>query len=154
MSVNGVPRDEKADNETINIVVLCDGSLNRPTVETNVHILHKLLLSEVEEAKIRGISQGPELENSLGSWFERLKSENRKYQENREISDEAFRYEDHYYEAGAGEVFDLMDTIIADDIDNKIRSAYGHIVRRYNYDKNRTKRKAIWLFGFSRGAYT
>jgi uncharacterized protein (DUF2235 family) len=134
------------DDEPVNIVVLCDGTLNFPTIDTNVHRLHMLLLSEAE---LSGFSEHPfELR------YKEFKKENSKCQKNREISDEAFRHDDHYYEAGAGEKLDLIDSAIAKDINTKIKSAYRHIVRRYNDDKNKTRHKDIWLFGFSRGAYT
>src|SRR5436190_23292354 len=100
---------EKVD-EPVNIVVLCDGTLNFPTIDTNIHRLHMLLLSEAYEAKSRGLSK---LVHSFESQYKVLKKENSIYQKNREISDEAFRYDDHYYESGAGEKLDLIDAAIA-----------------------------------------
>ncbi|RHZ43249.1 hypothetical protein Glove_816420g6 [Diversispora epigaea] len=44
---------KKNSEETINIVVLCDGTSNWPTIETNVYKLHTLLLSYYEAYKTR-----------------------------------------------------------------------------------------------------
>ncbi|RHZ74837.1 hypothetical protein Glove_219g4 [Diversispora epigaea] len=137
---------EKNSEETINIVVLCDGTLNGPIVETNVYKLHMLLLSSYCEAnRTRGLDF---------SWFEKLNNLNRKHRKTREITHDAFLHKDHYYESGVGGIFELLDTAIAYDIDEKIKCAYRHIVRRYNDNENKNKKKDIWLFGFSRGAYT
>src|SRR5688572_2826665 len=43
---------------------------------------------------------------------------------------------------------DVIDAIVAHSIDDKIKEAYKFIVNLYEPGDN------IWLFGFSRGAYT
>ncbi|RHZ74768.1 hypothetical protein Glove_219g27 [Diversispora epigaea] len=131
--------------ETANIVVFCDGTFNWPTIGTNVYKLHALLLLYKANG-IRGIHSD--------NFFEELYKQNLKYRQNCEIPQDAFRYEDNYYEPGVGGKVNAVDALIAFDVDEKIKYAYRHIVRRYNDNENKNKKKEIWLFGFSRGAYT
>ncbi|RGB32382.1 hypothetical protein C1646_626244, partial [Rhizophagus diaphanus] len=51
-------------------------------------------------------------------------------------------------------MINIINTSFASEVDDKIKRAYRHIVQRYNHKNNKDKRKKIWLFGFSRGAYT
>lgn len=61
---------------------------------------------------------------------------------------------DCYYESGVGTgMSKIINGVLACDLDNKIKEAYSYIVKQYNHKDNKSKRKEIWLFGFSRGAY-
>ncbi|RHZ74773.1 hypothetical protein Glove_219g22 [Diversispora epigaea] len=141
------------NKETVNIVVLCDGTLSGPTAETNVYKLHILLLYD-KYCKEREREKDGTREISDFEWLENLKERNRKHRKNHEIVQGAFLHEDHYYEKGVGEKLKVIDSMTACHIDDKIKSVYRHIVRQYNDKENKNKRKEIWLFGFSRGAYT
>ncbi|RHZ74819.1 hypothetical protein Glove_219g18 [Diversispora epigaea] len=145
------------NKETINIVVLCDGTLNNPLVETNVYRLHMILLShyatETETTRGLDIHVHDKLKQ-FRSWFKNINDHNRKKRKIREIPNDAFCYKDQHYQAGVGGMFKITDTVVACNIDEKIKSAYRHIVRRYNDNENKNKKKEIWLFGFSRGAHT
>ncbi|CAG8439085.1 4376_t:CDS:2 [Diversispora eburnea] len=115
---------EKNSDKTINIVVLCDGTLNGPVIETNVYKLHLLLLSYYEAGKTRRI---PGIDSLR---FEKLKDRNLKYRKTHEIAHDAFLHKDHYYESGVGGKFNVIDSMVAYNIDDKIKRAYRHIVRR------------------------
>ncbi|RIA82441.1 hypothetical protein C1645_700105, partial [Glomus cerebriforme] len=43
--------------------------------------------------------------------------------------------------------------VLGNGLDDKIKYIYTKIVEQYNDENNKFKRKKIWLFGFSRGAY-
>ncbi|CAG8439096.1 4377_t:CDS:1 [Diversispora eburnea] len=144
-------KETKETKETINIVVSCDGTLNGPTVETNLYKLHILLLYD---NYCNHCKDDEPLKFSKFKWLKDLQNRNQKYRKTREIASGAFRYEDQYYEKGVGENFNLIDTALGYSMIDRIKRAYRHIVRRYNDNKNEGKHKEIWLFGFSRGAFT
>ena len=115
------------ENTKTNIVIFCDGTWDDPAEETNVYRLFKLLGPSSEEKLVHKKGKAQKIRKRSG------KDRNHKYVKG---------------------VSGMFNSFVAADLPAIIKYVYKVIVKRYNNEANKSKLKEIWLFGFSRGAYT